>query len=114
MSGAPALEHWTPQLNMIALAFSITILMLAVGLSRIGTDEALADEELSVPAKVLIESPAIAFEDLVVEEESNWMISRTHQLSMASSFSAAFDRPVLMSVRRDFIAMKPVAMPLAP
>ena len=88
--------------------------MLAVGLSRVGNDEALADEKFSEPAKVLVESPVVAFEDLVVEDKSTWTISRTHQLSTASTFSAAFDRPVLMSVRRDFIAMKPVAMPLAP
>jgi len=85
-----------------------------VGLSRIGADEALADEEFSEPAMVLVESPAVAFEALVAEDESRWTISRAHQLSVASNLYAAFDRPVLMSVRRDFIAMKPVAMPLAP
>ena len=114
MSGSAALENWTPQLNMIALAFSITILMLSVGLSRISTDEVLADEEYSEPVKVLVQSPPVAFEELVVEDESNRTISRTHQLTIASTFSASFDRPVLMSVRRDFIAMKPFAMPLAP
>ncbi|MFV1980557.1 MAG: hypothetical protein ACC655_05325 [Rhodothermia bacterium] len=114
MSGAVALEDWTPQLNMIALAFSITLLMLAVGLSRVGADEALADEEFSGPATVLVESPSVALEDWVVEDEPGWTISRTHRLSMASSFSATFERPMLMSVRRDFIAMKPVSMSLAP
>ena len=114
MSGTVELEHWTPQLNMIAIAFSITILMLAVGLSRVVTDEALTAEATTPPATVLVESPAVAFEVLDEADEASSGISHAHQLSMASSFAAAFDRPVLMSVRRDSIAMKPVAMPLAP
>ena len=60
---------------MIALAFSITLLLLAAGLSQVTGDEAMADEAFSEPAKVLVESPAVALEDLAAEEESTWTIS---------------------------------------
>ena len=115
MTGALSLEQWTPQLNMIALAFSITILMLAAGLSQVGSED-LADAAPVEPEKVLLET----LETLetspfaLAEEESQWKLSHVHQVSMASSFSAAFDRPMLMSVRHDFVAMKPVAVPMAP
>ena len=112
MTGTSSLEHWTPQLNMIALAFSITILTLAVGLSQVGSED-LADASPVEPEKVLLETLETS-PFALAEEESQWKLSDAHQVSMASSFSAAFDRPMLMSVRRDFVAMKPLAVPLAP
>jgi hypothetical protein len=118
MSTAAALEHWTPQLNMIALAFSITILMLAVGLSRVDSEPELAEatkteSKETLPLAVAELGPAVPIE-AVSDENTEWRFSSAHQILTASTFSAVLDRPMLMSVRRDLIAMKPAVMPLAP
>jgi hypothetical protein len=118
--GDGSLEHLAPQLNVIALAFSLTILALAVGLSRVEPLDSLAVKTIEEPKKALAESPpSFAWQEsfpLEDEEEGNdrMTLSTVHQITTASAFSAAFDRPVLMSVRRDFVAMKPVVMQVAP
>lgn len=119
--GDGSLEHLTPQLNLIALAFSLTILALAVGLSRVEPLDSLAVRTIEEPRKALAESPAALvwgesspLEAEESEETDRLTLSTVHQMSTASTFAAAFDRPVLLSVRRDFVAMKPVVMQVAP
>ncbi len=124
MSGAVALENWTPQLNMIALAFSITILMLAIGLSRVDSEPELAEaaettettgieSKVSSPLTGAVFGPAVPIE-AISDRNTEWRFSSAHQILTATTFSAVLDQPMLLSVRRDLIAMKPAVMPLAP
>lgn len=123
MSGIGTLEQLTPQLNLIALAFSITILALSVGLSNVADSESLADQMRSEPATTEVAPwPALDDRDIAQGQsepvplaplEPKLSLSHANQLVTASAFAAAFDRPVLMSVRKDFVAMKP-AMALSP
>ena len=121
-----SLEQWTPQLNIIALAFSIAILAFAVGLSNLDSDEFIADADSGQatewvgPSASPLETVELARATGYVQSasltgpiEKKWAISRTHQVSMASTFSTVFDRPMLMSVRHNFIGVKPLAVPLA-
>ena len=109
-----SLEQWTPQLNIIALAFSISILALAVGLSSVSSDEYTADAD-SGESTEWVEPSASPLERVeLAHAAKKWTISRTHQVSMVSSFSTAFDRPMLMSVRHNFVGVKPLTIPLAP
>lgn len=116
--GDGSLEHLTPQLNMIALAFSITILALAVGLSQVEPLDSLAASSVEEPKKALVaEAPADANTDvppLALEDKhrTRSTLSTLHQMTTSSTLAAAFDRPVLLSVRRDVVAMKPAVMPV--
>lgn len=124
MTETVTLEHWTPQLNMIALAFSLAILAFAVGLSRVGDESALAKgpvadsesiELVSNGQEALRDRPAPATDDLTRPSPSldHWArgsASLPHQVSAPSALATVFDQPVLMSVRRDLVAMRPMAM----
>ena len=124
MSDTVVLEHWAPQLNIIALAFSLAILALAVGLSNVG-EEALAENseaELRAKGSMTLVAERPQADDLdgapVVNSTfagfGSGRISMAHQVSMPDMLPAAFDRPVLMSVRRDLVALRTPVMTITP
>jgi hypothetical protein len=126
MTGSVTIEHWAPQLNMIALAVSVAIFALAVGITSMGIDGSIADSEPAPTQETLVAEAAaeaageelvagIGADDTSVQRAilANWAHSGTslaHQKSSPGTFSAEFDRPVLLSVRRDLVAMRPMAM----
>ena len=114
--------NWVPHLNTFALAFSLTLLALAVGLSTSAPTrdsmESLAtevvDDARAVDAVSRIRSPLVEhvldFENSVaISRDSYWNVSHTHPGSGEIHVEAAFDRPILMSVRRDAVAMRPIS-----
>lgn len=116
MSSDVVLENWTPQLNIIALAFSITILALAVGLATVEPSEEMAETRMAQPEQTVLPAQpletAVSFEDPV--ESVDWEFSRAHQVSPTpSDLSIVLDRPMFMSVRRDLVAMKPATFQFA-
>ncbi len=112
-------EAWLPHLNVVALAFSLTLLVLAVGLSASSPTydsvEVASTEldERSVPLEPTRfstrEKPTPDFySSIAISRDSYWNVSHTHPGSGEIHVEAAFDRPVLLSVRRDIVAMRPV------
>jgi len=112
-------EAWLGHLNVVALAFSLTLLVLAVGLSASSSPFDSPDvvetelEERSVPLEASLvatrEKPAQDFyHSITISRDTHWNVSHTHPGSGEIHVEAAFDRPVLLSVRRDIVAMRPV------
>lgn len=115
-------ETWAPHLNAVALAFSLTLLLLAVGLSTtVPSPE--STESTGVKAvdgsRVPLETSFVRapvrtdlrdfHRSITLASKSHWSVSHTHPGSGEVHVEAAFDRPILMSVRRDIIAMRPVS-----
>jgi hypothetical protein len=120
-SGALVLENWAPQLNMIALAFSISLLVMAVGLTRGSSENAFTEANGVESEKVVLQAvpenlASELLEGPILGDAGNaeWSFSNAHQVLMTSSLATVSDRPMLMSVRRDFVAMKPAMLPIAP
>lgn len=111
---ADSLEHLAPQLNMIALAFSIAILAFAVGLSQLNESELFANSGVQATTEVPASVQTDGSERHEEVERDLLTVSNVHQMTTASAFSSLFDQPVLLSVRRDFVAMKPAVMSVAP
>jgi hypothetical protein len=114
-------EFWAPHLNTVALAFSLTLLVLAVGLSATVPRPESTESEVET-----VDEPRVRLETSLVTEplrtdlgdfhgpitlarNSHWSVSHTHPGSGEVHVEAAFDRPILLSVRRDIIAMRPVS-----
>lgn len=111
---ADSLEHLAPQLNMMALAFSITILAFAIALSHFSQQDLFADSAVEKTTEVLAAEKTDRNDGLEESERDLLTVSHVHQMSTATTFASAFDQPVLLSVRRDFVAMKPAVMSVAP
>lgn len=103
-STSALLEQYTPQLNLIALAFSITLLVLAVGLAN---DSREGDYAESIEAVEDTPRELVSLQTDIAWDARESM-PHAHQISVADRFSAVFDRPVLMSVRHDLISLRPV------
>ena len=114
-------EVWLPHLNAVALAFSLTLLALALGLSSSSfstQDEAPAvattaaeDDLLNASLQRLPSSSTISdyTRSVALNRTLHWNVSHTHPGSHEVHVEAAFERPVLMSVRRDVVEMRPIA-----
>jgi len=115
-------ETWAPHLNAVALAFSLTLLLLAVGLAttvpspeNAESTETEAVDGSRVPLETSLVPDPLRTDlrefhgSITLARNSHWSVSHTHPGSGEVHVEAAFDRPILLSVRRDMIAMRPVS-----
>jgi len=115
-------DAWLPHLNTFALAFSLTLLALAVGLSSStdtrDTTESVAAEvvdDARSPAEIagtpspLVEQVLHFDNSVAFTRDVGRSVSHTHPGSREVHVEAAFDRPMLLSVRRDIVAMRPIS-----
>lgn len=115
-------ESWIPHLNTVAVAFSLTLLVLAVGLSaKVPTPEVaeIATTETIDESRDRLEASAVSVpttphaldlhRTVTLARDTHWAVSHTHPGSGEVHVEAAFDRPVLLSVRRDVVALRPVS-----
>jgi hypothetical protein len=115
-------ESLLPHLNTVAVAFSLTLLVLAVGLTASAPSaevaastpiEAVASQpqllEASLASEILHDHSADLNRSTTLLSDAHWHVSHTHPGSGEIHVEAAFDRPTLLSVRRDVVTMRPVS-----
>ena len=115
-------ETWAPHLNTVAVAFSLTLLALVLGLSGSTPSPALTEsgpiesveETLFMLDAALTPVPAVRQASIypgsiALTHDSYGSVSHTHPGSGEIHVEAAFERPMLLSVRRDVVAMRPVS-----
>lgn len=114
-------ETLATHLNMVALAFSLTLLLLAVVVSAsvapseaddtratLVTETRAAALDASLGLKTAAPRTTNFTRSVALSRESHWHVSHTHPGSREIHVDAAFDRPILLSVRRDLVALRPV------
>ena len=114
---------WVLHLNTFALAFSFALLALAVAITASSPspesgDSAVAAEvvgDVTAPLEdVRLRTAPIGhvldFDNSVaISRNAYWKVSHTRPSQGEFYVEAAFERPVLLSVRRDAVTMQPVS-----
>lgn len=115
-------SSWLPHLNGVAIAFSLTLLALAIGMTvssstseseEPAVTEIVDDSRMETDSREMSGSTAEQVLDVsrsvTVSRDGLWSVSHTHPGSGEIHVEAAFDRPILLSVRRDLVTMRPIS-----
>ena len=115
-------EEWLPQLNVIAVAVSFSILLLAFSLNPgpgVLTEPATAMEtgvveqdrdQTTIPSQSIL-STSHSSTRIVQSDSDYWSVTHTHPGEREIHVEATFDRPFLLSVRRDLVSIGPMVRP---